>query len=241
MPRFNIQTDDMGLFLELFERQAKFAQIPNGRWVSYLIGILPTEINNLIAREPEDKARDYAHIKSLLLQRFKLTAEKFRQLMVKSQKSPDSTWHDFYHEIKTYFEGWLSGLKVETFDQLKYLMIVDQIKKRTPGDFKEHFLDEWASIISPTELVGKMEEFEDAKKTIMGKPKLDPKAKTTGNSIRTFNIPINKYKGNKIPQNSNFKKESESRGFSKKFETNADRRKKLQCFECGSYEHLRPQ
>ncbi|GBN95052.1 Retrovirus-related Pol polyprotein from transposon 17.6 [Araneus ventricosus] len=58
---------------------------------------------------------------------------------------------------------------------------------------------------------------------------------------RTFNVPINKYKGNNIPQNSNFKKESESRGFSKKFETNADRRKKLQCFECGSYEHLRPQ
>ncbi|GBM95575.1 hypothetical protein AVEN_207038-1 [Araneus ventricosus] len=100
MLRFNIQTDNMGLLLELFEKQAEFAQIPNGRWVSYLIGILLTEINNLIARKPEEKARDYAYIKSLLLQRFKLTAEKFRQLMVKSQKSPDSTWHDFYHKLK---------------------------------------------------------------------------------------------------------------------------------------------
>ncbi|GBL98787.1 hypothetical protein AVEN_8666-1 [Araneus ventricosus] len=59
--------------------------------------------------------------------------------------------------------------------------------------------------------------------------------------MRTFNAPINKCKGNKIPQNSNFKKESESGVFSKKFRTNADKRKKLQCFECGSYEHLRPQ
>lgn len=241
MPKFNPQTDDMGLFLELFERQAKVVQIPNGRWVSYLIGILPTEINNLIAREPEEKARDYAHVKSLLLQRFKLTVEKFRQLWVKTQKSPESTWHDFYYEIKTYFEGWLTGLKIETFDQLKDLMIVDQLKKRASGEFKEHFLDEWASIISPTELVSKMEEFEDARKAIMGKSKVDTKTKLSGNSTRSYNAPINKFKTNKNPQISNFKKESESRGFSRKFETNSDKRKKLQCFECGSYEHLRPQ
>ncbi|CAL1292933.1 unnamed protein product [Larinioides sclopetarius] len=75
----------------------------------------------------------------------------------------------------------------------------------------------------------------------MGKPRLDPRAKTTGNSLRPVHTSINKYKGNKINQNSNFKKESEPRGFSKKFETNVDKRKRLQCFECGSYEHLRPQ
>ncbi|CAL1290941.1 unnamed protein product [Larinioides sclopetarius] len=75
----------------------------------------------------------------------------------------------------------------------------------------------------------------------MGKPRLDPRAKTTGNSIRPVHTSINKYKGNKINQNSNLTKESEPRGFSKKFETSVDKRKRLQCFECGSYEHLRPQ
>lgn len=51
-------------------------------------------------------------------------------------------------------------------------MLVDQIKRRVTSDFKEHFLDEWALIISPTELVNKMEEFEDAKKTIGWKNKI---------------------------------------------------------------------
>ena len=145
MPKFNLQTDEISLFLELFERQAKAMKISQDRWVSHLIGILPTEINNLIAREPEEEARDYPHIKSLLLKRFKLTAEKFRQLLVKTQKNPDSTWQDFYHVIKTYLEGWLTGLKIETFEQLKDLMIVDHIKRRAPNDFKEYFLDEWTS------------------------------------------------------------------------------------------------
>lgn len=64
-------------------------------------------------------------------------------MLVKLQKNSDLTW---YHEIKTYFEGWLAGLHIKTFEQLKDLTLVDQIKKRARNDFKEPFLDEWTSI-----------------------------------------------------------------------------------------------
>ncbi|GFX08227.1 hypothetical protein TNCV_3267181 [Trichonephila clavipes] len=57
---------------------------------------LPQEITQLIAREPEQVARDYDHVRSLLLKRFKLTPEKFRQLFLTHQKSSDKTWRDFY-------------------------------------------------------------------------------------------------------------------------------------------------
>ncbi|GFY16182.1 uncharacterized protein TNCV_2348271 [Trichonephila clavipes] len=49
-------------------------------WVPYLIGALPSDVTSLIAREPEEKCRDYSHIRGMLLQRFELTAEKFREL-----------------------------------------------------------------------------------------------------------------------------------------------------------------
>ncbi|GFU20215.1 retrovirus-related Pol polyprotein from transposon 17.6 [Trichonephila clavipes] len=130
----------------------------------YLIGVLPVEINNIIAREPEEQASDYEHIKEVLLKRFKLSAEKFRQLLIKTQKNSEATWYDFYHELKTFLDGGLNGLKIETFEQLKDLMLVDQIKRCAPNEFKEHFLDEWATITSPKKLVEKIEEFEDAKK-----------------------------------------------------------------------------
>ncbi|GFY28024.1 retrovirus-related Pol polyprotein from transposon 17.6 [Trichonephila clavipes] len=86
MPKFNLKNDDISLFLELFERQAKVLQLPKDQWVTYLIGVLPVEINNIIAREPEEQASDYEHIKQVLLKRFKLSAEKFRQLLVKTQR-----------------------------------------------------------------------------------------------------------------------------------------------------------
>ncbi|GFX95519.1 uncharacterized protein TNCV_4825341 [Trichonephila clavipes] len=63
----------MDLFLTLFERQMKLLDLGEDLWVPYLIGTLPSDVTSLIAREPEEKCRDYSHIRGMLLQRFKLT------------------------------------------------------------------------------------------------------------------------------------------------------------------------
>ncbi|GFX23005.1 uncharacterized protein TNCV_2087131 [Trichonephila clavipes] len=122
--------------------QACMMNVPKEFWVSHLLGLLPQEITQLIAREPEQESRDYDHVRSLLLKRFKLTPEKFRQLFVTHQKSLDKTWRDFYQEVRTFFNGWNEGLGVKTFDKLRDLMIADQMKKRAPVEFKERHLDE---------------------------------------------------------------------------------------------------
>ncbi|GFS59037.1 stress response protein nst1 [Trichonephila clavipes] len=111
--------------------------------------------------EPEKDAADYEFVKKLLLQRFKLSPEKFRQLSVKHQKNPDVTWKDFYYEIRNFCEEWLNGLDIQTFEDLKDLLITDQMKKKVPSEVREHFLDEWAKIKTPRVLVEKLDEYED--------------------------------------------------------------------------------
>ncbi|GFX45621.1 uncharacterized protein TNCV_176141 [Trichonephila clavipes] len=59
----------MDLFLTLFERQMKLLDLGEDLWVPYLIGVLPSDVTSLIAREPEEKCRDYSHIRGRLLQR----------------------------------------------------------------------------------------------------------------------------------------------------------------------------
>ncbi|GFT62082.1 uncharacterized protein TNCV_3812411 [Trichonephila clavipes] len=137
--------------------------IDQENWVSHLLGLLPTEVSHIIAREPDDKANSYEHVKDLLLKRFKLTPEKFRQLFLTHQKAPERTWIDFYHELNTYFNGWIDGLKIDTFNKLSDLIITDQLKRKTPFEFKEYYLDEWANMNSPVQLAEKLEEFEDFK------------------------------------------------------------------------------
>ncbi|GFT15952.1 uncharacterized protein TNCV_3315171 [Trichonephila clavipes] len=125
--RFDLK-EDISLYLKLFECQAQRWNIDQENWVSHLLGLLPTEVSHIIAREPDDKANSYEHVKDLLLKRFKLTPEKFRQLFVIHQKAPERTWIDFYHELNTYFYGWIDGLKIDTFNKLSDLIITDQLK-----------------------------------------------------------------------------------------------------------------
>ncbi|GFX60554.1 homeotic protein female sterile [Trichonephila clavipes] len=152
--RFDLK-EDISLYLKLFERQAQRLNIDQENWVSHLLGLLPTEVSHIIAREPDDKANSYEHVKDLLLKRFKLTPEKFRQLFVFHQKAPERTWIDFYHELNTYFNGWIDGLKIDTFNKLADLIITDQLKRKTPFEFKEYYLDEWANMNSPVQLAEK--------------------------------------------------------------------------------------
>ncbi|GBL99764.1 Retrovirus-related Pol polyprotein from transposon 17.6, partial [Araneus ventricosus] len=57
----------------------------------------------------------------------------------------------------------LTELKIETFEQLKDLIITDQIKKKCPPDYREHFIDVWSGIISPSELADKLDSFDNMK------------------------------------------------------------------------------
>ncbi|GBN10427.1 hypothetical protein AVEN_190778-1 [Araneus ventricosus] len=256
MPRFIPKEDDVSLFLVLFERQARIMNIPAENEVAQLISLLPPDIVQHIAREPEEDAKKYEYVKALLLQRFKLSAEKFRQLFNKHQKTSESIWYDFYYELKNYLEGWLNGLNVKTFEQLKYLMLVDQIKKQTSMEFKEHFMDEWTTIISPTEMVKKIEDFEDVRKTI--------KSKLFATQTERTN------KGQFKPRYENFSKKIEHSHYSKlsdkcnDYRHQKDHRQREdtrqrdrfpnknqdhsfdegyrpRCFECGSYSHFKPQ
>ncbi|GFU65402.1 uncharacterized protein TNCV_1796691 [Trichonephila clavipes] len=154
---------------ELEKLRIQRLNIAQENWVSHLLGLLPTKVSHIIAREPDDKANSYEHVKDLLLKRFKLTPEKFRQLFVTHQKAPERTWIDFYHEINTYFNGWIDGLKIDTFNNLSDLIITDQLKRKTPFEFKEYYLDEWANMNSPVQLAEKLEEFEDFKRTLKQK------------------------------------------------------------------------
>ncbi|GBN30033.1 hypothetical protein AVEN_190647-1 [Araneus ventricosus] len=132
IPKFDQVNNDISLYLILFERQAQAADVQKEFWASNLLSLLPYEIAQLVAREDVGISRYFEKVKNPLLKRYKLTAEKLRQLFSKHCKSPTATWKDFAYEVRNYFHGWISGLDISTFDQLKELIIVDQIKRRLP-------------------------------------------------------------------------------------------------------------
>ncbi|GFW38639.1 uncharacterized protein TNCV_3880061 [Trichonephila clavipes] len=125
----------MGLYLTIFERQVKFLNIPEETWTAYLISSLPPDIAQLIAREDEDDTQNYEKVKEMLLKRFRVTGDRGL--------------------------GWIKELKTTTFDQLKSLIIADQIKRKTPDNIKEHFLDIWVDLNDPLELAEKLDAYDN--------------------------------------------------------------------------------
>ncbi|GFW14637.1 retrovirus-related Pol polyprotein from transposon opus [Trichonephila clavipes] len=63
MRTFDPKEGEISFYLILFERQARRVHIKEDDWVTNLVGLLLLEMANLIAREPEEKANDYEHIK----------------------------------------------------------------------------------------------------------------------------------------------------------------------------------
>ncbi|GFX09336.1 retrovirus-related Pol polyprotein from transposon 17.6 [Trichonephila clavipes] len=138
-------------------KQLTFLKGPIQQWVVYLVRLLPTEVSNLITKQSFADAQDYYKVKQILLKRFKLSAEKFRQMFSRHTKDPVKTWRDFYFDLQTYFDGWLKESKVTTLEELKDLIVVDQIKKKTPQDYKDHFLNQWGNWNNPLQLVDKLD------------------------------------------------------------------------------------
>ncbi|GFX72936.1 retrovirus-related Pol polyprotein from transposon opus [Trichonephila clavipes] len=155
MRTFDPKEGDISFYLILFERQARRVHIKEEDWVTNLVGLLPLEMANLIAREPEEKANNYEHIKGMLLKRFKLSPEAFKIKFKRHGKSAENTWRDFGFELANYFIEWISGLKIYDFDRLKQLVIVEQMKEQVFKDIQQHFIDDWSRIVTVDDLTKK--------------------------------------------------------------------------------------
>ncbi|GFY33754.1 hypothetical protein TNCV_4594661 [Trichonephila clavipes] len=153
-----------------------------------------------MAREAEEKIDDYDYIKDLLLKRFKLSAEIFRQKFVKHHRNPAQSWRDFVFEITSYFEEWLGGLGVNDFEGLKNLMITDQLKRRVPGDVREQFIDDWVKSIVPGNLADKLDEYESVRANVKGAHSNDTRYRKTKEVVTArvsipVSVPINTRNG----------------------------------------------
>ncbi|GFV92615.1 SCAN box domain-containing protein [Trichonephila clavipes] len=104
----------------------------------------------MLARGPTERANNYDFVKDLILKRYRFNSEKLKQCFYRHQKSAEKSWRNYAHKLNSYFTEWIAELQVKTFEQLKDLLITEQLKyrvpaewcqttKETPKDFKSKF------------------------------------------------------------------------------------------------------
>ncbi|GFW98974.1 SCAN box domain-containing protein [Trichonephila clavipes] len=234
--KFDEKHDEISSYLINFERKAELAQVPKKDWVAYLLAVLPAELSNMLARELTERANNYDFVKDLILKRYRLNSEKLKQCFYRHQKSAEKSWRNYAHELNSYFAEWIAELQVKTFEQLKDLLITEQLKYRVPAEVREHFLDDWMKLKTPYELAEKLDEYESIKQSFRREI---PKK----NSYK-FQGGVN-YSGARPKETpKDFKSKFQIKKepvHEKNHEKDFEKRRQLRCYECGSYSHLRPQ
>ncbi|GFX93759.1 SCAN box domain-containing protein [Trichonephila clavipes] len=234
--KFDGKHYEISLYLINFERKAELAQVPKKDWVAYLLAVLPAELSNMLAREPTERANNYDFVKDLILKRYRLNSEKLKQCFYRHQKSAKKSWRNYAHELNSYFTEWIAELQVKTFEQLKDLLITEQLKYRVLAEVREHFLDDWIKLKISYELAEKLDEYESIKQSFRRKI---PKK----NSYK-FQGGVN-YSGARPKETpKDFKSKFQIKKepvLEKNHEKDFEKRRQLRCYECGSYSHLRQQ
>lgn len=65
------------------------------------------------------------------------------------QKPENKILRDIVYDASNYFDQWLTWLRIMTYDELRELIITDQLKRKVSPETKHHFIVVWNSIITP--------------------------------------------------------------------------------------------
>ncbi|KAH6948405.1 hypothetical protein HPB50_024148 [Hyalomma asiaticum] len=95
IPAFSEARDELGAYIERFERVATDQGWPRDRWGLSLILCLTGEALTVVGRMSAEDATDFAKLKSTLLQRYRYTEEGYRVKFREAKPENGKTGHQF--------------------------------------------------------------------------------------------------------------------------------------------------
>nr|XP_037270491.1 uncharacterized protein LOC119162119 [Rhipicephalus microplus] len=130
IPPFNEARDDLDAYLQRFERVATCQGWPREKWALSLSLCMTGEALTVIGRLDPTSVLNYDQLKAALLQRFRYTAEGYREKFRKAKPEENETGLQYAARLSGYFDRWLEVGKTETsFASLRDLMISEQFIK----------------------------------------------------------------------------------------------------------------
>ena len=148
LPKFDEKVDDIGAYLERFERFARSQRWHDDTWVVTLSPLLSGKALDVYSSLPLAEADNFEELKKAILKRYQLTAEGFRTKFRSYNPEREGTAKQIGARLKRYLTRWinLSGI-AKNFENVIDLCLQEQfinkcspelalfVKEREPDSF----------------------------------------------------------------------------------------------------------
>ncbi len=124
----SFRESEVDTYFTVFERIATTLQWPKNNWPLLLQCKLLGKAQKVCSALTLEQSLNYDAIKVAVLCAYELVLEAYRQKFRRHVQIPNQTFVEFAHEKTTLFEKWCNASKVTTFDQLKELILVEELK-----------------------------------------------------------------------------------------------------------------
>ena len=139
MPKFD-ETDVENFFI-LFERTAIQLGWHQEQWGFFaqtaFIGKAKLIYSNLTNADD----LTYANLKEIILEAYDQVPETHRQRFRNLNKQEKQTYLEFIKEKERFFDAWLRSGKVTTFEELRQLILVEEILRKVPYQLKLYLIE----------------------------------------------------------------------------------------------------
>ena len=150
LPVFHDNKDNIGAYIERFERFATTHHWPRETWASSLSALITGKALEVYSRLSADEADDFDVLKKALLDRYNLNAEGFRMKLRDSVADEGESPAQFITRLDSYLNKWIELSKIpKTFAGMVQLVLTEQftstcsndlatfLKERTCGSLKD--------------------------------------------------------------------------------------------------------
>ena len=231
LPVFHDNKDNIGAYIERFERFATTHHWPRETWASSLSALITGKALEVYSRLSADEADDFDVLKKALLDRYNLNAEGFRMKLRDSVADEGESPAQFITRLDSYLNKWIELSKIpKTFAGMVQLVLTEQftstcsndlatfLKERTCGSLKD--LGETAN--KYLEAHGK--QMKDAsKKTNTSKSQNSSSGKPTCSYCHRMGHVVKECKAKKQAESSDSQQQGSSR---------------VECWACGKKGHM---
>lgn len=140
LPIFNEK--DPETFFSLFERVAETRNWPESARTLMLQCALTGRAQEAYSALSLTDSQNYSVVKSAVLKAYELVPEAYRQRFRTWKKADKQTHLEYARDLTSHFTRWCSALKVDNFDDLCNLMVLEQFKNSIPESIAQHISDQ---------------------------------------------------------------------------------------------------